>query len=88
MLSSRYLDLSCVRLDNRSSLFFIMGRKCKVINCTTGYHSERRKGPVQKISIFTFPSDREECMSWIRAMPNANVTFESLTENMGVCALH
>ena len=47
------------------------------------------------MSKYYFPEDKEECDSWLRALPNSNLTYDKVQEKMAngtrskcVCALH
>ena len=43
----------------------------------------------QNVNIFSyFPSDHDERLRWIKALPNANLRVEDITKNMGICEKH
>ena len=66
-----------------------MGRKCSVYKCDSNYDKKMKNGTEkQRVPVFGFPADRHECEQWIRALPNCNITPETITNNMGICALH
>ena len=85
-----------------------MGRVCSVYGCQSGYTyaSRKRKAEIENnnpssdsipktVSKYYFPEDKEECDSWLRALPNSNLTYDKLQEKMAngtrskcVCALH
>ena len=85
-----------------------MGRVCSVYGCQSGYTyaSRKRKAEIENInpssdsipktvSKYYFPEDKEECDSWLRALPNSNLTYDKVQEKMAngtrskcVCALH
>ena len=62
-----------------------MGRKCSVYNCRSGY-----KWNPSKFNgiIYGFPKDKSEKELWIRALPNASIANNNITDNMGICELH
>ena len=60
-----------------------MPRKCIVFGCRSGYRDDK-----ERISIYRFPSDTEQCSLWIRSLPNAGLKLEDISKNMGVCAKH
>ncbi|GFS18677.1 transposable element P transposase [Elysia marginata] len=66
-----------------------MPRKCSVAGCNTGYDTERktRIGDL-KISTFAFPSDYNERLEWVKAIPNTEKTVDNITKDMCICALH
>ncbi|GFO11590.1 THAP domain-containing protein 5 [Plakobranchus ocellatus] len=59
-----------------------MGRKCSVYGCKTGYSATD-----EKISVYSFPKDKDELEKWVRNLPN-NISADQVTKYMGVCALH
>ena len=86
-----------------------MGRKCSVFKCQSGYQyvSRKRKAELENLNhetvvqktesvkTYSFPEDREECASWLRALPNSNLTYEEVQKKSKngcpskcVCALH
>lgn len=67
----------------RNFLFRIMGRKCFVPNCKTGYKSQEREG--KKISLFKAPSDKELLLKWQKAIPRRD---RALSDKDHVCELH
>ncbi|GFO13682.1 hypothetical protein PoB_004018700 [Plakobranchus ocellatus] len=64
-----------------------MPRKCSVYGCRSGYDSERQSQK-EKIKVYGFPSDVEECRQWISALPNDNIEVGKITQYMGVCEKH
>ena len=42
-------------------------------------------GTVEKVSVFSFPSEEEECSKWINALPNK---IQKVTKTIGVCEKH
>lgn len=71
-----------------------MGRTCKAFDCTGGYLSERKEASKNNVKyslkIFGFPSDKEQCEIWIRALPNTEIRVEDVykNNNIGVCERH
>ena len=74
-----------------------MGRSCCVIDCKTGYRSEKKKENYKTVTIYSFPKDKETCIAWLRAIPNKikiddiirdENGIERLNKNYGVCAKH
>ena len=65
-----------------------MGKKCCVINCKSGYDSEKKKPDYVPISIYGFPKDDEERQTWIDQLPKSNLSELTVTKNMGVCRKH
>ena len=64
-----------------AKIFVKMGRKCTVMNCKTGYDSQKNQ---PHIMVYGFPSDPDECRKWVAMIPN-KVTP---SKYVGVCALH
>lgn len=63
-------------------LFAKMGRKCSVYGCNSGYDSQQQ---TQKVTVYKFPDDEEECRKWVICLPNK---ISKVTKWMGICALH
>ena len=72
-----------------------MGRVCSVYGCQSGYTyaSRKRKAEIENInpssdstpktvSKYSFPEEKEECDSWLRALPNSNLTYDKVHEKM------
>ena len=57
-----------------------MPRKCSVGNCTGNYDSS-----AEKVRIFRFPKDPEECEKWINVLPNQ---IYNVTPHIGICERH
>ena len=55
---------------------------CCVPECNTGYRSAKN---VEKIAMFRFPSDKEFCRKWIKAIPRKNFNVTNATR---ICAKH
>ena len=64
-----------------------MGRKCSVFGCSSKYDSKKFAESGEKTSVYSFPSDNDECREWLRRLPNI-IHLENVTGNMGVCSLH
>ena len=65
-----------------------MPKKCYVVNCNSNYASDIKYGSKRQYSVYKFPKDIEKRKSWIKAIPNSNITVENITENQGVCEKH
>ena len=84
-----------------------MGRKCSVFKCQSGYQyvSRKRKAELENLNhetvvqktesvkTYSFPEDKEECASWLRALPNSNLTYEEVQKKSkngcpSKCPLH
>ena len=61
-------------------LCYVMGRKCSVVGCSTGFKTCEYKG-----TFHGFPNDKEKRQGWIDALPNKDTEF---TEFMGICDLY
>ena len=61
-----------------------MGKKCCVYRCKTNYSSDKSSGEI-KVSVFRFPKEEGEKQTWVKAIPNANLT---VTKDTVVCELH
>ena len=59
----------------------MMGRKCTVYSCTSGYVEQNL---TEKVSIYRFPDDEQECRHWFVCLPNKL----QVAKFMGICALH
>ena len=57
-----------------------MPRKCSVGECSSRYLTNP-----EKVTVYGFPSNKEECYKWVKALPN---TIKEPTRYMGVCANH
>ena len=78
-----------------------MGRKCSVFKCQSGYQyvSRKRKAELENLNhetvvqktesvkTYSFPEDKEECASWLRALPNSNLTYEEVQKSLKTDAL-
>ena len=65
-----------------------MPKKCCVINCNSNYASDLKHGSKKTYSVYKFPKDPEKRLSWVKAIPNSNLTVDNITENQGVCVKH
>ena len=57
-----------------------MPRKCSVGECRSKYLINP-----MKVTVYSFPTDKEEWERWVNALPNK---IEKATKYMGVCADH
>ena len=57
-----------------------MSRKCCVPKCKSGY-----KTSDARVSLYRFPSNEQERIKWIHAIPRTNL---SVNKNSVVCRLH
>ena len=55
-----------------------MGIKCSVLKCNSGFKTSKFKG-----HIFGFPSDADEKLTWVNALPN-KLDVSEITCNYGV----
>ena len=62
-----------------------MGKKCCVINCTSGYESQKRNNPQKVFRLFRFPQDIEQRKLWLRVLPNK---IDTVLPNHRVCSDH
>ena len=59
-----------------------MVKTCAVGMCKSGY-----KGTPKGTTIFSFPTDTDECEKWIKALPN-KIDADKNLDNIGVCIRH
>lgn len=65
----------------------IMGRKCTVQHCTSGYNSTAKQQRDKKgITLYSFPHLEGDRQSWVDALPNKLI--KGVTKHIGVCSLH
>ena len=57
-----------------------MPRKCCVGGCRSMYD-----GTVEKVIVFGFPTEEDECRKWTNALPNI---IHNVTKTTGVCEKH
>ena len=62
----------------------IMGKKCCVMYCKSGYDSYIKKNG-QKFPLYSFPKDEHQRRLWVRAIPN---NLGTLLPNHRVCGRH
>lgn len=58
----------------------VMPRKCSVGFCKSNYDST-----MEKIRVYSFPTDEEEKQKWLNVLPNR---IEKVTRYIGICANH
>jgi len=66
----------------------IMPRKCSIIGCRTNYRKRNDSDDNSACSVFRFPKDVGRLREWIQKIPQAGLTAEDITDNMGVCERH
>ena len=59
-----------------------MGRKCIVFGCRSGYKDG------EHVPLYRFPTDSEECQSWLKSLPNKFPPGFIPSRNQCVCVLH
>ena len=62
-----------------------MVRKCCVINCRSMY-KKKKKEKEEKVTVYGFPTDPEEKIRWVDALPNLNKVIP--TKYIGICKKH
>ena len=66
-------------------IYLSLGRKCLVCNCRSGYKWNQSKF---NGIIYGFPTDQSEKELWVRALPNASISNNNITDNMWICEIH
>ena len=69
---SEYLKITLKNVSKEKSS--VMVKRCTILGCNPNYHSRRgAEFNKKKVPVFRFPSDKEECDAWLRAIPFKNI---------------
>ena len=65
-----------------------MGKKCSIKGCDGNYENTKTIKRTHR-SIYGFPPNKDELKNWISSIPKSSeITLETVTKHMGICALH